>query len=187
MLGCFLSFAFIVAAPEALMILSISNDSYWIAKFVVPPIVLGTLAQYFYTNYVNVEIFCKKTPIIAIGSCAAAGLNYILNAALIPRFGYIAAAYTTLASYLVLMIMHFIMVRFVLREKVYDDIFMFASMIVMMGVGYLFGNMYGDGVRAALIRYALALAITAVFAIILRRDIITLIDYVKKRFFGKRS
>ena len=83
--------------------------------------------------------------------------------------------------------MHFIMVRFVLREKVYDDIFMFASMIVMMGVGYLFGNMYGDGVRAALIRYALALAITAVFAIILRRDIITLIDYVKKRFFGKRS
>ncbi len=187
MLGCFLSFAFIVAAPEALMILSISNDSYWIAKFVVPPIVLGTLAQYFYTNYVNVEIFCKKTPIIAIGSCAAAGINYILNAALIPRFGYIAAAYTTLASYLVLMIMHFIMVRFVLREKVYDDIFMFASMIVMMGVGYLFGNMYGDGVRAALIRYALALAITAVFAIILRRDIITLIDYVKKRFFGKRS
>jgi O-antigen/teichoic acid export membrane protein len=187
MLGCFLSFAFIVAAPEALMVLSISNDSYWIAKFVVPPIVLGTLAQYFYTNYVNVEIFCKKTPIIAIGSCASAGLNYILNAALIPRFGYIAAAYTTLASYLVLMIMHFIMVRFVLREKVYDDIFMFASMIVMMGVGYLFGNMYGDGVRAALIRYALALAITAVFAIILRRDIITLIDYVKKRFFGKRS
>ena len=61
MLGCFLSFAFIVAAPEALMLLSISNNTYWIAKFVVPPIVLGTLAQYFYTNYVNVEIFLKKT------------------------------------------------------------------------------------------------------------------------------
>ena len=41
MLGCFLSFGFIVAAPEALMLLAISNDTYWIAKFVVPPIVLA--------------------------------------------------------------------------------------------------------------------------------------------------
>ena len=187
LLGCFLSFAFIVAAPEALMLLSISNDSYWIAKFVVPPIVLGTLAQYFYTNYVNVEIFCKKTPIIAVGSCVAAGLNYVLNAAFIPRFGYIAAAYTTLASYLALMVMHFVMVRFVLREKVYSDLFMFVSMAVMMAVGYLFGNMYGDGIRSAVIRYLLAFAITAAFAIILRRDIITLANYVKKRFFGNRS
>ena len=83
--------------------------------------------------------------------------------------------------------MHFIMVRFVLRERVYDDLFMFASMAVMMGVGYLFGNMYGDGIRAAVTRYLLAFAITAVFAIILRRDIITLANYVKKRFFGKNN
>ena len=185
MLGCFLSFAFIVAAPEALMLLSISNNTYWTAKFVVPPIVLGTLAQYFYTNYVNVEIFLKKTPIIAVGSCAAAGINYILNALFIPRYGYIAAAYTTLASYLVLMVMHFVMVRFVLREKVYDDAYMFIAMIVMMGTGLLFLNLYGDSIRDVIIRYILAVAIFAVFAIINRRDIITLANYVKKRFLGK--
>ena len=185
MLGCFLSFAFIVAAPEALMLLSISNNTYWIAKFVVPPIVLGTLAQYFYTNYVNVEIFMKKTPIIAIGSCAAAGINYLLNAAFIPRFGYTAAASTTLASYLVLMVMHFVMVRFVLREKVYDDAYMFIAMAVMMATGLLFLSLYGDDMRSVIIRYGLAIAIFAVFAIINRRDIITLANYVKKRFLGK--
>ncbi len=187
MLGCFLSFAFIVVAPEALMLLSISNDSYWIAKYVVPPIVLGTLAQYFYTNYVNVEIFCKKTTFIAIGSCAAALINWALNRAFIPRYGYIAAAYTTLASYLILMVMHFIMARFILKEKVYDDLYMFLAMIAMMVVGLSFLNLYGDDIKMILVRYVIAIAITGVFAIINRRDIITLVSYVKKRFLGKNQ
>ena len=187
LLGCFLSFAFIVAAPEALMLLSISNDSYWVAKYVVPPIVLGTLAQYFYTNYVNVEIFMKKTHIIAAGSCMAALINYILNRAFIPRFGYTAAAYTTLASYVILMLLHFVMVRFVLGEKVYDDTYMFIAMTVMTITGLGFLYLYGDGVKAALVRYAVAAAITAVFAFIKRRDIITLANYVKKRFSKDRS
>ena len=187
LLGCFLSLAFIAVAPEALMILSVSNNSYWIAKYVVPPIVLGTLAQYFYTNYVNVEIFCKKTSIIAVGSCIAALINYLLNYAFIPGFGYIAAAYTTLASYLVLMVMHFVMVRFVLKENVYDDRYMFAAMLIMtvVGIAYLF--MYKEGIVAIITRYAVTAAIAAVFAIAKRRDIITLINYVKKRFLGKNQ
>ena len=187
LLGCFLSFGFIAVSPEALMILSISNNSYWIAKYVVPPIVLGTLAQYFYTNYVNVEIFCKKTSIIAMGSCLAALINYILNYAFIPRFGYIASAYTTFASYIVLMLMHYIMVRFVLKEQVYDDLYMFAAMLVMtlIGITYLF--LYGDGIGMIMLRYAVTILTVVIFAIAKRRDIITLINYVKKRFLRKNQ
>ncbi len=187
LLGCFLSFGFIAVSPEALMILSISNNSYWIAKYVVPPIVLGTLAQYFYTNYVNVEIFCKKTSIIAMGSCLAALINYILNYAFIPRFGYIAAAYTTFASYIVLMLMHYIMVRFVLKEQVYDDLYMFAAMIVMTFIGITYLLLYGDGIGMIMLRYAVTILTVVIFAIAKRRDIITLINYVKKRFLGKNQ
>ncbi len=187
LLGCVLSFAFIVAAPEALMLLSVSNDSYWIAKYVVPPIVLGTLAQYLYTNYVNVEIFMKKTPLIAAGSCVAALINYILNSAFIPVYGYIAAAYTTLASYFILMVMHFVMVRFVLREKVYDDLYMFTAMFVMTALAIVFPALYADGIRPAVTRYAVAIAIFGVFAIINRNDIITLVNYVKNHFFRKNQ
>ena len=187
LLGCFLSLIFIAAAPEALMLLSISNNSYWIAKYVVPPIVLGTLAQYFYTNYVNVEIFCKKTSIIAAGSCFAALVNYVLNHTFIPRFGYIAAAYTTLASYVVLMVMHYIMVRFVLRRKVYDDMYMFTAMLIMIVVGIAYIFLYGDSAVMIIMRYALTIAIAAAFAIVHRRDIITLIHYVKMRFSGKNQ
>ena len=187
LLGCFLSFGFIAVSPEALMLLSISNNSYWIAKYVVPPIVLGTLAQYFYTNYVNVEIFCKKTSIIAMGSCLAALINYILNYAFIPRFGYIAAAYTTFASYIVLMLMHYIMVRFVLKEQVYDDLYMFAAMLVMTLIGITYLLLYGDGIGMIMLRYAVTILTVVIFAIAKRRDIITLINYVKKRFLGKNQ
>lgn len=187
LLGCFLSFGFIAVSPEALMILSISNNSYWIAKYVVPPIVLGTLAQYFYTNYVNVEIFCKKTSIIAMGSCLAALINYILNYAFIPRFGYIAAAYTTFASYIVLMLMHYIMVRFVLKEQVYDDLYMFAAMLVMTLIGITYLLLYGDGISMIMLRYAVTILTVVIFAIAKRRDIITLINYVKKRFLRKNQ
>ena len=187
LLGCFLSFGFIAVSPEALMILSISNNSYWIAKYVVPPIVLGTLAQYFYTNYVNVEIFCKKTSIIAMGSCLAALINYILNYAFIPRFGYIAAAYTTFASYIVLMLMHYIMVRFVLKEQVYDDLYMFAAMIIMTLIGITYLLLYGDGIGMIMLRYAVTILTVVIFAIAKRRDIITLINYVKKRFLRKNQ
>ena len=79
LLGSFLSLGFIAVAPEALMVLAMKSPDYWVAKYVVPPIVLGTLAQYYYTNYVNVEIFYKRTTIIAVGSVCAAGINYLLN------------------------------------------------------------------------------------------------------------
>ena len=184
-LGCFLSLVFIAAAPEALMILSFSSSDYWIAKAVVPPIVLGTLAQYFYTNYVNVEIYCKRTTIIAAGSIIAAISNYILNALFIPKYGYVAGAYTTFASYFILMILHFVMVRVYLKMKVYDDAYMFIALLIMFMVGMLFKQLYYGKIYVAVIRYALAFAIVGVFAIIKRRDIIILIGYVKKHFLHK--
>lgn len=186
-LGCFLSLGFIVVAPEALMLLSISSKDYWIAKEVVPPIVLGTLAQYFYTNYVNVEIYCKKTSIIAVGSCIAALANYILNSIFIVKYGYVAGAYTTLASYVILMLLHYIMVRFVLKEKVYDDLYMFVAMGIMFVLGLAFKRLYFGEFIVTILRYGLALLIVGVFAIIKRRDIITLVNYVKNHFLPGRK
>lgn len=186
LLGIFLTIGFITVAPEALVILSPNAKDYWVAKWVIPPVALGTLAQYFYTNYVNVELFNKKTPIIAASSIAAAVVNYCLNAIAIPRFGYVAAAYTTLISYIFLMIFHYIATRFVIKEKVYDDKFMFVGFILAVIVGLSVMMFYKDGAKFIAMRYAVSIVILGIFAIIRRNDIITLYTYVKERFLKKK-
>ncbi|MBP5384095.1 MAG: oligosaccharide flippase family protein [Lachnospiraceae bacterium] len=203
LLGVFLTIGFITVAPEALMILAPRGRAYWIAKWVVPPVALGALAQYFYTNYVNVELFHKKTPIIAVSSILAAALNFGLNWIFIPRFGYIAAAYTTFASYLFLMLFHFIATRFVLKEKVYADLFMFIAMGVTTAVCLAITRFYWNAVDGEesvsvvpgcpmmpvrympIMRYGLMFLTLGIFAIVKRHDIMLLFDYIKKRYLKK--
>lgn len=181
LLGCFLTLGFITVAPEALMIFAPRARDYWVAKWVIPPVALGTLAQYFYTNYVNIELFHKKTPIIALSSVLAAAVNYGLNAFFIPRFGYIAAAYTTLASYILLMIFHYYAVNHVLKEKVYSNSFMFTAMIICGTAGIAMTFFYREGSGTVLMRYAVAFSVLGIFALIKRSDIAMLIGYIKKR------
>lgn len=95
---------FIVFAPEAIKILG--EESYWNAKWVVAPVAIGTLYQYFYGNFSAVEFYTKKTIWVAAGSIIAAATNYILNLLLIPVFGYNVAAITTMVGYFILMLFH---------------------------------------------------------------------------------
>ena len=185
LLGCFLTLGFVTVAPEALKILAPNAKDYWVAKWVIPPVALGTLAQYFYTNYVNLEIYNKKTPIIAISSFIAAAVNYGLNYMLIPRYGYLAAAYTTLISYILLMLLHFLAVRLILKEHVYSDSYMFTALLICVILGLSMCLMYGDGIKNILMRYVVAFVVLGIFAIICRNDIILLFDYLKKRFLKK--
>lgn len=187
LLGIFLTLGFITVAPEALMILSPNAKDYWIAKWVIPPVALGTLAQYFYTNYVNIELFHKKTPIIAASSIVAAVVDYALNYVAIQKFGYIAAAYTTLISYIFLMLFHYIATRYVIKEKVYDDIYMFAGCVIAIALGISEMYFYKDGVVFIVLRYVVAILFLSTFAFIRRNDIITLYSYAKNRFLKKSS
>lgn len=187
LLGCFLTIGFVTIAPEALKLLSFKSPDYWVAKWVVPPVALGALSQYFYTNYVNVELFNKKTPVIAASSIIAAVVNFGLNAFFIPRFGYVAAAYTTFASYVFLMIFHYIATRFVLKEKVYSDAYMFIALIITTVVCLVITTMYndfadGDAYKYQIIwRYGFMILVLGVFAIVKRHDIMLLFDYIKRR------
>lgn len=104
--------------PELLLIMG--GESYREAIYVMPPVAFGCVCQFVYTMHVNIEQFKKKTVGMAIASVSAAGLNYLLNMIFIPKFGYIAAAYTTLASFLWLMIIHMFLVYKIGYAGVYD-------------------------------------------------------------------
>jgi len=113
--------------PELLLIMG--GKSYNGAIYVMPPVAFGCVFQYLYTMYVNVEQFEKRTVGMAFASIAAALSNYVLNSLFIPKFGYIAAAYTTLASFAILLFIHMFLVRRMGLLKVYPTKLIF----IMLG------------------------------------------------------
>ncbi len=110
--------------PEILYILG--GESYMEAKYVIPPVMLGYLFMFLYSMYTNIEQFEKKTKGMAIATVSAALLNWLLNYMFIPIFGYLAAAYTTLAGYLFLFLFHYLLVRKMGFHTVYNTKFIVA-------------------------------------------------------------
>ena len=138
----FMSFAVAVMlfTPEVLLILG--GNSYMKAIYVMPPVTCGCIFQFIYTMFVNVEQFSRKTVGMALASASAAVINYVLNLLFIPRFGYIAAAYTTLAGFLWLLIVHMFLVKWYGLGKVYSYRFVAASacvaLLLTITVNYLY-------------------------------------------------
>lgn len=114
-------------APEVLYILG--GKPYIEAKYAMPPIMVGYLFIMIYSLYVNVEQYEKKTLGMAIATSLAAVINIITNAIFIPKFGYLAASYTTLACDLLMVIFHYFIVRKMKLSQIYDTGFNFIVII----------------------------------------------------------
>lgn len=136
----YLCIGIMLLTPEVLWILG--GATYSEARYVMPPITCGVGCQFLYTMFVNVEQYMKKTMGMAIGSVSAASLNYILNLIFIPRYGYIAAAYTTLIGYLWLVMVHMYLVKKIGYQNVYDYRIVSTTILILLsttfGVNILF-------------------------------------------------
>jgi len=97
-------FCLILIGPEIVKILA--DSRYWEGIDIIPPIVLTNYVIFAYTLYVNIEHFHKRTIYITINTLIAATTNIVLNFLFIPKFGYVAAAYTTLVSYILAFVLH---------------------------------------------------------------------------------
>ena len=98
----------------------LGGKKYGDSVTLIPVIMLGYCFQFLYTYYVHLEIYCKKTITISMGTLCAAGINLILNFICIPKFGYQIAAVTTLVSYIMLCFIHYIVTRWLPYKNVYD-------------------------------------------------------------------
>lgn len=117
-----------MAAPEIIVILG--TEEYKDAIYVVIPIVLGGFYSFLYTLPVQVEYYFEKTGYIALCSCGAAILNIILNWIFIPKYGYIAAAYTTVATYLGYFISHYIIAMKLSDGRLFNNITMLGVVLI---------------------------------------------------------
>ena len=87
-------------APEVVKIMA--TDEYYSAIYIMPAISAAIFQNAISNMYANVLLYHKKSSYILISSVTAAIVNIVLNALLIPLFGYQAAAYSMLIAFMLL-------------------------------------------------------------------------------------
>lgn len=161
--------------PEAIYFMG--GDTYMGTIDVMPPIILAMVFQFFYAFYFNVEYFYGETYIISLGTGIAAVANIILNFFMVPQFGYIAAAYTTLIGYAIMMIYHYLIVKYKLKKAyIYNNLFFGKIILILIVIQILISSMY----KMIIMRYLIAVIYIVLIIGILYKYKAEIITKIKK-------
>ena len=119
-------------APDVVKFMT--TKEYLQGIYIMPPVAAGIFFTALYNMYSTVILYYKKTKYIMYGTCICAAVNIILNYVMIRRFGYMAAAYTTLFSFILLSIIQYIFMLIVSEEPdFYDErSFLGLSLVILL-------------------------------------------------------
>lgn len=168
----------IIVSPEILKILA--SKSYWEGIKLIPIIIVANFLFFAYNIYSNLEHYYKKSNQITALTILAAVLNLVLNYIFIPKFGYVAAAFTTAISYFVIFILHSIYSK-TLNSNVFS-IKMFILPIIEI---FIFCALFYLLIDHAIIRWVVAIIYFCTVAFIQRDKIMTVLLPTLKGKFGK--
>lgn len=149
-----LCFCFSLLGPEIVYILG--GKEYATAMWVIPPVCMSVLFIMMYSLIATITFYYEKTGIIMIASCVVAGINLILNFICIQIFGFVAAGYTTLISYIIYFFIHYRIMVKTCKENIIQNPFV-AKYILIISLTFvalsLISNVLyvNNGIRYAVI------------------------------------
>lgn len=108
--------AVVLVSPEVLRVLF--TPDYYEAVWSIPPISISIFFMFLYSSFVAVESYYEKTKYIMYVSVFCGLINIGLNYVLIPIFGYIVCGYTTLFSYVLFALLHYMCMKIVCRSVI---------------------------------------------------------------------
>lgn len=154
-------------APEIIRIMA--GKKYAEAVYVVAPVAISLLLLFYAQLFINVEFFYEEKHKLVRASIGAAVANLVLNWIFIRMFGFVAAAYTTLVSYIIFVVYNYFTMKSTLKEReAPDNGFNYKGLIglfiAFVAVAYLGVGMY----RILIVRLVVCLAVLAVM--IIKRD-----------------
>ena len=164
-----------IFAPEILMIFA--TKDYAPAIDAMPAIVISTFFIFVYNHFCYIEMYFEKNMFIMIASIITALLNIILNSIFIPTFGFIAAGYTTLASYIVFCFLHYFMYKKILLANSLKELYNIKVLCIISIVALIVTFFMQLIYDYALLRYSIILAILFI-SIMFRNSIIAFIKNV---------
>lgn len=159
-------------APEIVSILA--PPEYYEVIYIVPPISAGIFFTSIFCLFGNIELFYRKTLYVMVATVIAAIINIILNLLFIPIIGYMASAYTTLVSLIILSIIQYFFVRYIQEKKIHDGKFIFLLSVVVIFGCLSCGFLY----NCAIIRYLL-LFIVLFILLMSRKKIVKLLGIIR--------
>jgi O-antigen/teichoic acid export membrane protein len=109
----------VVFLLQDVILLLVSSSSYSTneVKKIIPILILSNFMHFLYTMFSGVLWFHQRMLLVPLPTVFAAGLNILLNFLLLPRYGYTAAAYTTLLSYTIQFFIIYMLCKRKLRTK----------------------------------------------------------------------
>ncbi len=149
-------------APEIIMI--IAGEKYTAATYVVAPVAMSLLLLFYCQLFINVEFYYEEKKMLVYGSVGTAVLNLVLNYLLIPIYGFVAAGYTTLVSYVVFALTNYYIMELILKKRklpghMYDYKMLVWLFVLFMAGGFLGVALYGNlAVRIVVVLLVLGLA-----------------------------
>ena len=156
-----LTLCFICVMPEITK--AIADRSYWNGIDLLTPLALANYCIFLYMLPAGIEYYHKKTAYISFGTVFAAVLNLALNRAAIGLWGYKAAAYTTLLSYLALFLLHWGFSRKLGFETCYQLPVIMGISAALFAASALALLTYPFPVLGLLVRYSMTAAIACAF------------------------
>ena len=163
----------IAAAPEIILVMA--GQKYKDAMWVVPPVAMSLLLLFYAQLFINVEFFFEEKKLLVIATGGAALLNVVLNYLCIKEFGFVAAAYTTLASYVVFAVCNYFSYKQTAKKhgiepNMYNEKLLVVLFLVFIILGFLAMSLYDFFIA----RY-LAIAAAIVVIVLKRKRIIGLV------------
>lgn len=160
----------IMFAPEVITIFA--PKQYKEAIWVIPSVTLSVFFTFLYTFFATFEFYYEKTNYIAGATVGGAMLNIVLNYIFIKRFGFIAAGYTTLFSYILFAVLHYYFMRKICKQylnniKPYNLKLIIGISIGSLGAGFLIMITYTN----IILRYMLII-ITFLILFVKRKKLI---------------
>ena len=173
LVGTYISMGLLTISTELIKLFL--TDVYLPCIYIVPTLVVAMFFQFIYIFVYDFQFFNKKAKSIAISSIAAAIVNLITNYIFIPKFGYLAAGFTTLASYFVLLMSNYFFTIKMGISKIYDMKRLFFWTLVIM----LYAIVCVLLKDLIVVRYLIFVIVTLILLKIRYKDLIAMLKGLK--------
>lgn len=169
---------FMIFFAKEIMIV-MADKEFHSALNIIPWILLGNVFFFFYMIYSVYATYDKKTGTFSLITLVVGGINISLNYLLIPVWGYKMAAVTTLASYFLLFLFHFINAKYFLKKQVIPIktyLLSFFGFLILTGIGLFVSQNINTYILSLLIRIFI-LGLGGLF--LFRNQIPKILSYLK--------